>query len=355
MSYRLDNLRNVLKERELDALLISTAENRRYLSGFHGSAGHLLVSAEGAFLATDFRYVEQAAHQAPDFQVLKVGAGWSWLMDLLRDAGLKKVGFESHQVTVSTYQQMIEAARELSAAEQPSLVATASIVEELRTVKDGGELELIQRAVDVADAAMDSVTPTVRAGETEQEVAWRLELAMREMGAESVSFETIVAAGPNGAMPHHRPSERVIQEGEPVVIDMGAKVDGYCSDITRTICVGEEDETFRRIYDIVLGSQLTAIATVTPGHTGGDADDLSRVVISEAGYGDNFGHSLGHGIGMAVHEFPRVGPKSDHPLSEGMVFTVEPGIYLSGWGGVRIEDMVILEGTGARVLSKARK
>jgi Xaa-Pro aminopeptidase len=355
MSYRLDKLRSILKEKELDALLVSTSENRRYLSGFHGSAGSLLVSGEDAFLATDFRYVEQAANQAPEFQVLKVGAGWSWLMDLLRDTGLKKVGFESQQVTVATYQQMVEAVRDVPAAEQPSLVATSSIVEELRTVKDGDELEMMQRAVDVADAAMDSVTPTVQAGQTEQEVAWRLEVAMRDLGAESVSFETIVAAGPNGAMPHHRPSERVIDEGEPVVIDMGAKVDGYCSDITRTICVGESDETFRRIYDIVLGSQLTAIATVTPGLTGGDADELSRAVISEAGYGDNFGHSLGHGIGMAVHEFPRVGPKSENTLSEGMVFTVEPGIYLSGWGGVRIEDMVILEGAGARVLSKARK
>ena len=163
MSYRLDKLRSILKEKELDALLVSTSENRRYLSGFHGSAGSLLVSGEDAFLATDFRYVEQAANQAPEFQVLKVGAGWSWLMDLLKDTGLKKVGFESQQVTVATYQQMVEAVRDVPAAEQPSLVATSSIVEELRTVKDGDELEMMQRAVDVADAAMDSVTPTVQA------------------------------------------------------------------------------------------------------------------------------------------------------------------------------------------------
>ena len=355
MSYRLEKLRNILAGRELDALLVSTAENRRYLSGFHGSAGYLLISAEGAYLATDFRYIEQAASQAPDFQVLKVGSGWSWLMDLSKDTGLKKVGFESQQITVSTYQQLVEATRSLPSAVQPSLVATTSIVEEIRTVKETGELELLQKAIDVADAAMDAVSTTIQPGQTEREVAWRLEMAMRELGADSISFDTIVASGPNGAMPHHRPSDRPINEGEPVVIDMGAMVDGYCSDLSRTICVGSSDETFRRIYDIVLGSQLTAIATVQAGLTGGDADELSRGVISQAGYGDNFGHSLGHGVGMEVHEFPRVGPKSDHRLSEGMVFTVEPGIYVSEWGGVRIEDIVILEGTGAKVLSKARK
>ena len=178
---------------------------------------------------------------------------------------------------------------------------------------------------------------------------------MRELGADSLSFDTIVAAGPNGAMPHHRPSDRAIKLGEPIVIDMGAKVDGYCSDITRTICLGDQDDTFRKIYDIVLGAQLAAIATVQSGMDASQADDLARNVIVNAGFGDNFGHSLGHGVGLAVHEYPGVGPGSPHALEEGMVFTIEPGIYLPEWGGVRIEDDIILEKDGVRTLSKARK
>ena len=355
MNDRLAHLRKRLEEKELDGLLITAPENRRYISGFTGSAGYLVISRDNAILATDFRYVEQATNQAPHFRVVKAGSDWSWLLDLLKESTMKKVGFESHQMTVATYRQVTEALKELPNGEAPSLMATTGLVEALRTVKDQEEMASLQSAIRVADAAMEAVSPTICAGETEREVAWRLEKAMRELGADSLSFDTIVAAGPNGAMPHHRPSDRPIGPREPVVIDMGAKVDGYCSDITRTVCVGEPDETFRKIYDIVLGAQLTAIATVRPGMSGGDADDLSRVVIAEAGYGENFGHSLGHGVGLAIHENPRVGPKSDHPLDEGTVFTVEPGIYLSGWGGVRIEDVVLLEQSGARVLSSAAK
>ena len=257
MNYRLDNLRQELEEKELDGILISSDENRRYISGFTGSAGYLVVSRDSAILATDFRYTEQAGNQSPDFQVIKAGSDWSWFLDLLKDLKVMKLGFESHQVTVATYKQITEALQALPSDERPALAATSGIVESLRKIKDREELDLLQRSIDVADAAMESVSPTIEAGHTEREVAWRLEKAMREMGADSLSFETIVAAGPNGAMPHHRPSDRAIAPGEPIVIDMGAKVGGYCSDITRTVCVGEPDETFRRIYDIVLGAQLT--------------------------------------------------------------------------------------------------
>ena len=203
--------------------------------------------------------------------------------------------------------------------------------------------------------AMEAVCPTIRAGMTEREVAWRMEVAMRELGADGLSFDTIVAAGPNGAMAHHMPSDKVIVEGEPIVIDMGARVNGYCSDITRTVVVGEPDDTFRKIYDIVLGAQLTAINTVRAGMSGEECDELSRGVIVDAGYGDNFGHSLGHGVGLAVHENPRVSPTSADTLEPDMVFTVEPGIYLTGWGGIRIEDIVVLGENGATPLSKASK
>ena len=355
MSYRLDGLRSRLEEKKLDAILVSAPDNRRYLSGFTGSAGYLFISRERAVLATDFRYTEQAAGQAPDFQIVRTGNDWSWLVDLVNGVGPQKLGFESQHVTVYTHHQLAQALRQHSNTDKPTLVATTGLLDGLRCIKDADELALLQRAIDVADQAMEAVCPTIQVGNTEREVAWRMEQAFREFGGEGPSFDTIVAAGPNGAMPHHRPSDRPIEAGEPVVIDMGSRVEGYCSDITRTICVGEPDETFQKIYDIVLGSQLTAIATVKPGMSGGDADELSRGVITEAGYGETFGHSLGHGIGLAVHEQPRVGPRADNVLEEGMVFTVEPGIYITGWGGVRIEDVVVMETEGVRVLSKARK
>ena len=355
MSDRLDRLTARFPERELDALLISAPENRRYLSGFTGSAGYLFITPERAVLVTDSRYTEQATNQAPDFQVIQVRGGWDWLLEQFKETGVKRVGFESRNMTVATYDSLIGAIKDDSALSQVSMIATAEIPEEGRVFKDQRELALLQKAIDASDAAMEAVCPTITAGMTEREVAWRMEMAMRDFGADGISFDTIVASGPNGAMAHHRPSDRMIQEGEPIVIDMGAIVDGYCSDITRTVVVGEPDETFNKIYDIVLGAQLTAINMVKPGMTGEDCDDLSRAVIAEAGYGDNFGHSLGHGVGLAVHENPRVSPRSPDKLEPNMVFTVEPGIYLTGWGGIRIEDIVVLGDDGAKVLSKAGK
>ena len=355
MSERLQRLRQKLTANSLDSFIVSSPENRRYLSGFTGSAGYLVISENAAILATDFRYTQQATNQSPDFTIVKMTGGWAWLNDVVNNLKLKRLGFESSHLTVATFHSLTNAIKESSLTPKPSLISTTEMTEGLRTVKDSDELTSIQRAIDVADQAMDLVTPNIQPGDTEQEIAWRLEKAMRELGADSLSFDTIVAAGPNGAMPHHRPSDRAINLGEPVVIDMGAKVDGYCSDITRTICLGEQDDTFRKIYDIVLGAQLTAIATVRSGMDASEADDLARNVIVKAGFGDNFGHSLGHGVGLAVHEYPGVGPGSPHTLEEGMVFTIEPGIYLPEWGGVRIEDDIILGKDGVRTLSKARK
>ncbi|MFQ6026909.1 MAG: M24 family metallopeptidase [Dehalococcoidia bacterium] len=355
MKGRVEQLVARLPEREVDALLISIPENRRYLSGFTGSAGYLLLGADTPLLFTDSRYAEQAAQQCPEFQIVQIQAGWDWLVEHLKSSGLQRVGFESEHLTVANYQRLLEAIKEEPALGHTALIATSSLTEDLRITKDSEELAQLQQAIDISDAAMERVGPTLRAGLTEREVAAGLEATMRELGADAPSFNTIVAAGANGAMPHHRPTDKAIQEGEPIVIDMGAKVGGYCSDLSRTVVVGEPDDTFRRVYDIVLGAQLTAINTVQAGMTGADCDRLSRGVIAQAGYGDNFGHSLGHGVGLAVHESPRVGPRSEDSLVPGMVFTVEPGIYLPGWGGVRIEDIVILEESGARPLSRAGK
>ena len=355
MTDRLERMTARLPEKELDGILISAPDNRQYMSGFTGSAGYLFITKGKAVLVTDSRYTEQAANQAPGFEVVQIKGGWDWLVELLNKTGVRRLGFESQDMTVATYNNLLDALKEDAGASKVSLVAASGLAEEQRVTKDQGELAFLQRAIDASDAAMEAVCPAIQEGMTESEVAWRMEKAMREFGADGISFETIVASGPNGAMAHHRPSGRQIQKGEPIVIDMGARVGGYCSDITRTVLVGEPDDTFRKIYDIVLGAQLTAINTVRPGMTGEECDGLSRDVIVQAGYGDNFGHSLGHGVGLAVHENPRVSPKSTDSLEPDMVFTVEPGIYVSGWGGVRIEDIVVLGEKGATPLSKASK
>jgi Xaa-Pro aminopeptidase len=355
MRDRLERLRGQFRELELDAILISAPENRRYLSGFTGSAGYLFISVDQAVLVTDSRYTEQAAGQASEYRVVQVRGGWDWLLEQLKESGAKRLGFESQDMTVASYNNLLDALKKEESLSQVSMVAAPGLAEGQRAVKDGSELAALRKAIAASDAAMEAVRTEIREGMTEREVAWRMEAAMRDFGSEGTSFDTIVAAGPNGAMAHHRPSDRPIRRGEPIVIDMGAKVDGYCSDLTRTVMVGEPGETFRKVYDIVLGAQLTAINTVKAGMTGGECDGLARTVISEAGYGDNFGHGLGHGVGLAVHESPRVGPKSPDPLELNTVFTVEPGIYITGWGGIRIEDIVFLGGDGASPMSKASK
>ena len=355
MKERVEGLVAQFKEKELDGVLISAPENRRYLSGFSGSAGFLFITKANTILVTDSRYTEQATNQSPDFDVRQVRGGWGWLIDELKASGVKKIGFESQDMTVSSYNNLIEAIKGDSALGDVSMVPAPGLTENQRIIKDKEELSMLQLAIDAADKAMDQVCPAITPGMTEREIAWKMETAMRDAGADAISFDTIVAAGPNGAMAHHQPSDYRIKKGDPVVIDMGAKVGGYCSDLSRSIAVGEPDETFNQIYDTVLGAQLTAINTVKVGMTGEETDNLSRDVIAQAGYGDHFGHSLGHGVGLEIHENPRVGPRSPDVLELNTVFTVEPGIYLSGWGGIRIEDIVVLREDGAVPLSKANK
>jgi Xaa-Pro aminopeptidase len=356
MSLKLQNLRQRLDEEDLDGILISSPENRRYMSGFTGSAGWLLVSRDDATLATDFRYVEQAGNQAPDFNIYRIQRGLSWLPEWTAEHGIKRIGFESQDVTVSVHGALLKAIEEAENSNNPELIPTTSIVEKLRIFKDANELALLSEAIRIADEAIDQVGPQIEPGVTEEAVAWELEKAMRERGAEMISFDTIVGAGPNGALPHHRADESVIKPNDAIVIDMGAKYQGYCSDLTRTFFVGEPDDKFRKIYNTVLQAQLAAEEQVTAGMTGKECDAIARDIITDAGHGDDFGHSLGHGVGLEVHEYPHVGPTAEEDvLEDGMVFTIEPGIYIPGWGGVRIEDIVVLENGKARVISKAHK
>ncbi len=350
MGNRLYKLRRKIANERLDAILISQGENRRYLSGFTGSAGFLLISEKSAILATDFRYTEQAKNQAPDFDIARIeGEIQKWFPQLIASVEADRIGFEANGLSFATHHQLV------AAAKKKKLVPTEGIVESLRAIKDVKELELITKAVEISDAAFDEVSSTIRPGMTEKEVAWALEKSMREKGSESMPFEIIVASGPNAALAHHEPAERAILQGEPVVIDMGARLEGYSSDLSRTICLGNQDEFFGKLYLLVLHAQLAAIAAVRAGMSGEEADGLARTVIDQGGYGDNFGHGLGHGVGLAPHEQPRLGKGSRDVMTEGMVFTIEPGIYVNGWGGVRIEDTAVLENGKARVLSRARK
>jgi len=235
------------------------------------------------------------------------------------------------------------------------LVATNNIVEILRAVKELEEIELIRKASAITDAAFEYVEKSIKAGITEKQLAWELEKALRERGSQSLPFDIIVGSGPNAALPHAKPSDRVINEGETVVIDMGAKYAGYASDLSRTICVGKADTKLKKVYSTVYDAQAIAMAAIAGGMTGKKADAIARDVIKKAGYGEAFGHSLGHGVGLAEHELPYLSPNAAEPLTEGMVFTVEPGIYLSGWGGVRIEDTVVMEKGKVIPITGARK
>jgi len=352
MSLRLKKLRHKLAEAELEAILISQGENRRYLSGFAGSAGFLLISERRAILATDFRYVEQTQSQAPDFEISRTeGELQNWFPELASSLGVKRIGFEANALSYSSFQKLVK----MKGKKSLEFVPTEEMVESLRAIKDEAELELITKAVELADAAFEEIAPKICPGMKEKEVAWEIERFLRENGSESLPFNPIVASGPNSALPHAAPSERAILPGEPVVIDIGARIEGYLSDLSRTICPGNNDKTFAKIYDLVLGAQLTAIATIEAGMSGEQADALARMVIEQGGYGEAFGHGLGHGVGLAPHEQPRLGKGSSTVLDDGMVFTIEPGIYLPGWGGVRIEDVAVLEKGKVKVLSKARK
>ena len=349
---RLQKLRQRLAEEEIEAIFISQPENRYYLSGFDGSAGFLLITPQNTVLATDFRYLEQAKRQAPDYKIFQIsGDIVDWFPRLVAELNLGRLGFEAKHVTFAKYRQLTDVLKQTKL----KLIPTDGLVESLRAIKEPEEVELITKASKISDSAIEYIDGIIHTGMSEKEVAWEIEKFMRENGSETLPFDIIVASGPNSALPHAKPSSRTIHSGEPVVIDIGARTGGYSSDLSRTICLGAPDDTFNKIYDTVLGAQLAVLAIISEGMTGGQIDNVARTVIQEAGYSEAFGHGLGHGIGLAPHEQPRLGPNSIENLVDGMVFTVEPGIYLSGWGGVRIEDVVVMENGKARVISKARK
>jgi Xaa-Pro aminopeptidase len=351
---RLRKLRTSIAEKGLDALLLSQPENLRYLSGFTGSSGWLLISGQNAILATDFRYVEQAKGDSPDFEIIQTKQDLrDWLPGLVSDLGWHKLGFEANFISYEGYHKLSEAIKTKQV--NLELVPTTGIVEQLRSIKEPGELGFIIKAVELVDAVFEQTKSIIRPGITEKEAAWEIEKILRQEGSEGIPFEIIVASGSNSALPHARPAEKIICSGEPVLIDMGAKINGYCSDFSRTLFLGETDKSLQEVYNIVLKAQATAVERIESGMDASKADRLARSIVEQAGYGDAFGHGLGHGVGLTIHEFPTIGPRSSDSLADGMVFTIEPGIYLAGKGGVRIEDMVVLKNGKAKVLTKAKK
>jgi Xaa-Pro aminopeptidase len=360
-NHRLERLRAILHERELPALLVSSPLNRRYLSGFRGSNGTLLITQqdERPLLFSDFRYRIQAAREAPEFELREASPErqlHTLVAEALDERGLAQLAVEGEHTSVAQWHKQAQAVREhFGARPAPELQAVEGLVEALREVKDADELAILRRAIAITDEAFVAVLPQLRPEHSERQAAWMLEVAMRERGADGPSFPIIVAAGPNSALPHAQPGDEPLGAGRPLLIDMGARLDGYHADLTRTITLGAPDERFYQIYDSVLGAQRHALAELRAGLTGAEADALARDLIAQAGYGEHFGHGLGHGVGLNIHEGPALRRTSTQTLQAGSVFSVEPGIYLEGWGGVRIEDLVLLRADGAEQLSQAPK
>jgi Xaa-Pro aminopeptidase len=353
---RVPRLRQRFEEAGCDALLVTRLVNIRYLTGFTGSAALLLVRPDELVFVTDGRYRDQSALElgaAGIEAAISVGLTGARQRELVQEAaaGVPRLGLEAGAVTWA--QQRRFDGEWFPDAE---LVATEGMVEELRKVKDRGEVERMAAAATIADAALARVRHRLAEAPTEAEFALELDFEMRRGGASAPSFETIVASGPNGAKPHHRPSDRRIGSGELVVVDFGATVDGYCSDMTRTLCVGEPaTATARRMVDVVADSQQAGVRAVRAGAEGKAVDEVCRAVIADAGWADAFLHSTGHGVGLEVHEDPRVASTSTDTLRAGHVVTVEPGVYLAEHGGVRIEDTVVVTDEGCAVLTNATK
>jgi Xaa-Pro aminopeptidase len=340
---------------EVDGLLLVRQESLedydlRYLTGFTGSSAFAVVTTQQALLLTDVRYVEQAAHECPGWCVRRHGRpATAALAAALQGAGVRRLAFEPAGLTVALW-------NELGAGlPDTALEPAAGTVTALRARKDAAEVAAIARACAIGDAAFAQLLPALRPGDRERDVARRLEELLYHHGADAIAFDSIVASGPNSALPHARPGLRLIAPGDLVVFDFGARVDGYCADITRTVVMGPASAEQRRLYDAVREIQAAAVAGVRAGVRGADLDAAAKRAMQTAGYGEYPTHSLGHGLGLAVHEGPFLRARSDELLAAGHVVTVEPGIYLPGFGGVRIEDTVVIEEQGCRVLTSTSR
>ena len=348
---RVERLRTLMKEKGVEAMLVSKVVNLRYFSGFTGDDSLLLITAERELLLTDFRYMEQAKAETA-FEVVEQKAGlWQQAAKAVQELDCRSLGFEGRDVSFDTFQAFRKL---LPSWTEENFISLA--LEPLREVKDAEEIACLRKAVEISDRAFDDVLQFLRPGISERAVAAHLEAFMREHGSERPAFTTIVASGVRGSLPHGTASEKLLVAGEFVTMDYGAVYQGYHSDITRTVVLGEASEKHRELYHTVLEAQILGVKSLYVGISGKEADRIVRDFLTQEGYGENFGHGLGHSVGLEIHEEPRLSPKSraEH-LAEGTVVTVEPGVYLPGWGGLRIEDTVLLEKRGGVPLTKAAK
>lgn len=356
---RLQRFRSLMQQAGVDAFLVAVPENRHYLSGYRAedlllteSSGYLLISGSRQFLLTDFRYEEAAKAEAPKFELVIYSVGFDQVLpELFSTLSVTKVGFEKEFLTYSRFLQVTEALR--AARPSAELVPCEDLAQKLRIVKDDEEVRRIKDSLALTEKVLESVWRSLAPGKRESEVAWEIERSIREGGGEAVSFPPIVASGPNAALPHAEPTSRAIGAGESVILDMGSRLNAYCSDMTRTWVAGEPSPKIKEIYRIVREAQLAAQDAICAGKDSVSVDAVARGIISDAGYGDQFGHGLGHGVGLAVHEKPGLRRQGPTVLEENMVVTVEPGIYLPGVGGVRLENMVRITMNGCEVLNRA--
>ena len=346
---KIEQLRKLLEEQQLDALLITNPYNRRYMTNFTGSAGTAIISKDDAVFITDFRYMGQANDQLTGYRIVQhTETMIQEVANQVKEMKIETLGFEKEDLSYSQfemYNKQVDA----------KLVPVAGLVEKLRLIKTPEEIEVLKQAAAIADAAFVYICSVIQAGKTELEIANELEFFMRKQGATSSSFDIIVASGERGALPHGVASDKVIETGDLVTMDYGALYNGYISDITRTVAIGEPSAKLREIYEVTLRAQELGVEQIKPGMTGIEADAITRDYIKSKGYGEAFGHSTGHGIGLEVHEAPSLSSKSKTVLVPNMAVTVEPGIYLPGIGGVRIEDDILITETGNERLTKSTK
>ncbi|WP_299088029.1 Xaa-Pro peptidase family protein [uncultured Metabacillus sp.] len=347
---KLEKIRNRFKELSIDGLLITSKFNRRYMTGFTGTSGVAVISLDKAVFITDFRYTEQAAKEVEGYEIVKhTKPIIEEVTAVVKQLGIKRLGFEQDHLTYQAY------ASYKNALTDTEFLPVSGAVEKLRLIKSSAEIKILKEAAEIADAAYKHILTFVKPGLKEIEVANELEFFMRKNGAESSSFDMIVASGYRSALPHGVASNKEIEKGDFVTLDFGAYYKGYCSDITRTFAIGQPSDELKNIYAIVLEAQMRGMNGINPGMSGKEADALTRDYITEQGYGEYFGHSTGHGLGMEVHEGPALSFRSDTILEPGMVVTVEPGIYIAGLGGVRIEDDTVITESGNESLTHSPK
>lgn len=345
---KINKLRKLMIEKNVESALITKPENRRYFSGFTGSAGTVFITMEKAYFMTDFRYVDQAKDQCDGFEIILLTQGE--MFEFIAKAGVKSMIFEDNFMDVATFENMKIKLTNVD------LVPFGNSLQVIRGVKDEKEIENLKKAAKIGDEAFSHMVKYIKAGMSENDIALELEFTMRKLGASGCSFDSIVASGERSSLPHGVATDKIVENGDFITLDYGCIYNGYCSDMTRTVVVGKASEEQKKLYNIVLNAQETALEAIKPGNTCKTPDDIARAIITKAGYGENFGHGLGHGVGLEIHEYPNLNSKGeDIILEKNMVVTNEPGIYISEKYGVRIEDLVLVTENGYELMSHSTK